>query len=284
MATSVALLGTGIMGSGMARNIAKAGLSLRVWNRTKSRAMALAEHGAVVADRPAEAVRGADIVVTMLFDAVSVENAMAGALTDLPRDAIWLQTSTVGVAGTARLAELAYSHGIAFVDAPVLGTRQPAEHGALIVLASGAPELQDMVRPVLDAIGAKTIWIGDAPGDGSRFKLVLNAWVLSLTAATAQSIALAKALGLDQRRFLETISGSPTDCAYAQLKGAAMINGEFEPAFGLDGAAKDSDLILAAMHDTGTNPALMAAVSQLMHNAVDLGHAKADMAAVWHAF
>lgn len=284
MGPRVALLGTGIMGSGMARNIAKTDMPLRVWNRTRERAEPLRESGAMIADSPAEAVRDADIVVTMLFDANATAEVMNTALDDLPRNATWVQMSTVGLDGTAGLAALAGAKDIAFIDAPVLGSKPGAEQGGLIVLASGPAELRAQVGPVLEAVGSKTTWVGDRAGMASRLKLVLNAWVLSLTAATAQSVALAKALGLDEKTFLETIAGSPTDSQYAQIKGTAMINGEYGPAFTLEGAAKDSDLILAALRDTGTTPVLMAAISELMHRADELGHGKEDMAAVRTAF
>ncbi|MGZ4495382.1 MAG: NAD(P)-dependent oxidoreductase, partial [Nocardioides sp.] len=137
VAPTVALLGTGLMGAGMARNIAKAGLTLRVWNRSADKAAPLADAGATVAATPAEAVEGADVVVTMLFDTDSVAATMREAAPGLSGDAVWLQMATVGIAGTDTLAGLARELGVAFVDAPVLGTRKPAEDGTLVVLASG---------------------------------------------------------------------------------------------------------------------------------------------------
>src|SRR5262245_32861404 len=132
--TSVAVLGTGIMGSGMARSMARAGLDVTVWNRSSDKARAV---GLPVADTPADAVRDADVVVTMLFDYDSVATVMAEALPAMRADAIWLQTSTVGIDESAGLAESAAKHGVPFVDAPVSGTRQPAENGQLTVLAAG---------------------------------------------------------------------------------------------------------------------------------------------------
>src|SRR4051794_6288892 len=143
--TTIALLGTGIMGAPMARNLLAAGHAVRVWNRTRAKAEPLATDGAVVCATPAEAAAGADILLTMLADATAVEQSVAGddgALAALARDGrddiVWLQMSTVGIAGTDRLAALAARHSIAYVDAPVLGTKQPAEQGALTVLAAGA--------------------------------------------------------------------------------------------------------------------------------------------------
>src|SRR5829696_402764 len=175
---TVALLGTGTMGSGMARNIAAAGLPLRVWNRTRERAEELADV-ATVAESPADAVADADVVLTMLFDADSVADTMGAARAGLEPGTVWLQQSTVGVAGTERLLRLAAELGLALVDAPVLGTKKPAEDGTLVVLASGPTEVRERVAPVLDAVGSRTLWVGKA-GAGSRLKLAANAWVFTV--------------------------------------------------------------------------------------------------------
>ncbi|MGH3877544.1 MAG: NAD(P)-dependent oxidoreductase [Actinophytocola sp.] len=281
--TTVAVLGTGIMGAGMARNLVRAGFAVTVWNRNADRARPLAEDGAAVADSPGAAVAEAEVVLTMLFDAGAVDEVMAAALPAVRPDALWVQSSTVGVEATERYADLAGRHGLGFVDAPVLGTRQPAEQGTLTVLAAAAQAVRERVTPVLDAVGARTLWVGERPGDGHRLKLVANAWVLSITTATAQSIALAEQLGLDPARFLEVISGGPTDSAYAQLKGKNMITGELSPAFPLAGAVKDAGLILAAIRASGVDDRLMGAVHALLDAAAEAGHTDEDMAAVVHA-
>ena len=135
--TTVAVLGTGIMGSGMARNLVGAGMDVTVWNRSPDRARPLADAGARVATDAAEAVAGADVVVTMLYDVESVTQVMEWALPAMAPGAVWVQSSTVGLQGTQKLAELAAQHDVGFVDAPVLGTKAPAEQGTLTVLASG---------------------------------------------------------------------------------------------------------------------------------------------------
>lgn len=275
--TTVALLGTGIMGAGMGRSLARAGLDVTVWNRSADKARAL---GLPVADDAADAVRDKDVVVTMLFDAGSVAAVMADALPAMTKSAVWVQTSTVGLEGTAELAALAAEHGIAYVDAPVLGTRQPAENGQLTVLAAGPESVRETIAPVLDAISAKVVWTGEEPGGGHRLKLVANAWVLSITAATAQSVALAEGLGLDPKQFLALIEGGPLDAGYAQLKGKAMLSGDFTPAFALSGATKDAGLIRAAAAGAGVSTELVAALEKLFAAAGDQDD---DMAAVIRA-
>ena len=132
---TIAVLGTGIMGAAMARNLLAAGMEVRVWNRTREKAEPLADDGAKVADIPAEAAEGAGLVLTMLADAETVEQAAGGedgALPALSEDGVWLQMSTVGIEGHERLADLAEEHGVYYVDAPVLGTKEPAEQLSLI--------------------------------------------------------------------------------------------------------------------------------------------------------
>jgi 3-hydroxyisobutyrate dehydrogenase len=284
VATAVTVLGTGIMGAGMAKNLAGAGFDVTVWNRSPEKAQPLSEAGATVAPDVAAAVADADIVLTMLFDLEAVTAVMEQALPAVPGGTVWVQSSTVGVDGTVSLARLAERHGVGFVDAPVLGTRQPAEQGTLTVLAGAPTALREAVSPVFDAIGSRTVWVGEQPGDGHRLKLTVNSWVLSVVAGTAQAVELAGDLGLDPQMFLDTIAGTPSDCAYAQLKGKAMLAKEFPPAFPLVGALKDAALIAQAMHAVGTDDRLMQVVQTQFEAAADAGHGDEDMAAVVYAF
>jgi 3-hydroxyisobutyrate dehydrogenase len=282
--TKVALLGTGIMGSGMARNLIGAGLDVTVWNRNPDRARELADAGARVATDPAEAVTGGDVVVTMLFDAAAVTEVMERALPVMAPGTVWAQTSTVGLDATERMAEMAAHHDVTFVDAPVLGTRQPAEQGTLTVLVGGPETLRDAVTPVFDAIGSRTIWVGERPGDGHKLKLVANSWVATIMAATGQAVALAEGVGLDPQAFLDTIAGGPLDSAYAQLKGKAMLADEFPTAFSVRGVVKDAGLIADAMRGAGVDAEVIQAVGRAFHRAEEAGHGEDDMAAVVHAF
>jgi 3-hydroxyisobutyrate dehydrogenase len=281
----VAVLGTGTMGAGMARSLLRSGLDVSVWNRSPGRAAPLAADGARVAATVGEAVAGVDAVVTMLWEGDSVAEAMAGALPAAPDGVLWAQTSTVSVGDAGdRLPALADRHGARYIDAPVLGTRQPAEEGNLFVLAAGPQQLRDPIKPVFDAIAARTVWVTERPGDGTRLKLVANSWVGTIVAATAQAIALAESLGLDPQLFLDAVRGGAVDSPYVHLKGQAMIAGEFPPSFTVDGAVKDTGLIAAAMRESGTDATLMDAVARQFGKAADSGHGEKDMAAVVHAF
>ncbi|HYZ81886.1 MAG TPA: NAD(P)-dependent oxidoreductase, partial [Solirubrobacteraceae bacterium] len=220
---TVAVLGAGsVMGFAMARNIARGGVEVRAWNRSREKAEPLTEDGAQVYGSPAEAAQGADIILTMVADADAVISCMDGADgalgADYADDAIWLQMSTIGIEGTERCAELARDTGVEFVDAPVLGTKQPAEEGKLIVLASGPDRVRDRVQPLFDLIGQRTMWVGGA-GAGTRLKLATNSWVLTVVEGAAESLALAEGLGVDPQLVLEALSGGPLDLPYLQMKG-----------------------------------------------------------------
>ena len=284
--TTVAFLGTGIMGAPMARNCAAAGLQVRAWNRTPEKARALAEYGVTPVDSPAEAVRGADAVVTMLTDGAAVEAVMAdqGALAAMDDDAAWLQMSTVGIAATERLAGLARERGVAYVDAPVVGTRQPAEAGELLVLASGPEEMRDRAAPVFDAVGRATRWLGAEPGAATRLKLVFNGWLVSLIESLSETLAFSRAMGIPPEQFLEAIDGTPMNVPYAQLKGKMMARMDFsEVAFPLRLAHKDARLVLEAADAESLELPLMRVTEAQFARAEADGHGDEDLAAVHHA-
>ena len=278
----IAVLGTGLMGAPIAANLAAAGHEVRVWNRTRAKAEPLAAQGAVVADTPAEAVDGAEIVLTMLNDGPTVTATMHEAAPALPHHAVWIQASTVGVESTDDHIALARSLGLEFVDAPVLGSTKPAAEGKLVVLASGADELRDRVQPVFDVIGARTMWVGEA-GASSRLKLVANSWVLALTAAVGEAVALAESSGLDPKLFLEAVSGGAMDCAYLQTKGNAIIERSFPPAFTVQNALKDALLVNEAAVLAGVQLDVAQASAARLNRAVTRGHGSEDMAASYYA-
>jgi 3-hydroxyisobutyrate dehydrogenase len=281
--TKVAVLGTGIMGAAMARNLLAGGMEVRAWNRSREKAEPLEEDGAEVADSPADAARGADFLLTMLADADVVEEAIAGdVLPALAEDGVWLQMSTVGEDGSNRLAETANEHGVDFVDAPVLGTRQPAEQGQLVVLASGPEEVRERSQQIFDAVGSKTVWLGEA-GAGSRLKLVVNNWIVGLLGVLAETVAFANSIGVDPARFLETIEGGPLGLPYAQLKGNMMIEEDFPTSFSARLARKDTGLVLDTAETHDLEMPIARAVAARFDEAIQAGHGEQDMAAIYQA-
>jgi 3-hydroxyisobutyrate dehydrogenase len=272
------------MGMPMARRIVGAGMDVRAWNRSREKAEPLTDDGIAIFDTAAEAAASATVILTILSDADAVISTMEGsdgALAGAGQGAVWLQMSTIGIEGTERCAALAKQYGQVFVDAPVVGTKKPAEEGKLTVLASGPKDARGPCEPIFDAVGQKAVWLGEA-GTGTRMKLVINAWLLSLVEGLAETIAFAEGIDIDPGRFLETISGGPIDNPYAQMKGRMMVERSFEPSFKLGLAAKDAGLVLEAMerHDLEL-PMLEAIRAQLDEAARE--HGDKDIAATYLA-
>ncbi|MFF9624475.1 NAD(P)-dependent oxidoreductase [Streptomyces griseosporeus] len=283
---TVSVLGTGIMGAAMARNLARAGHSVRVWNRTRAKAEPLTADGATVAGTPAEAVRDADVVVTMLYDGDAALDVMRDAAPALRPGTAWVQSTTAGLDSVPALAAFAREHGLVFYDAPVLGTRQPAEAGQLTVLAAGPVEERPKVVPVFDAVGVRTVWTGEdgAEAGATRLKLVANSWVLAATAAAGEALALSKALGVDPQRFFELIAGGPLDMGYLHAKADLVLGDRLTPPqFAVATAAKDARLIVAAGEANGVRLDVAAASAARLERAAAQGHADEDMAAAYFA-
>jgi 3-hydroxyisobutyrate dehydrogenase len=256
--TTVAVLGTGIMGAAMARNLLSAGMKVRARNRSREKAEPLEKEGAEVADNPEDAARGADFVLTMLADADAVEEAVEkDVLSALAEDGVWLQMSTVGEGGNERLLRLAAEGGVAYVDAPVL-------------------------EEIFSALGSKTVWLGEA-GEGSRLKLVVNNWIVGLLGVLAETVAFAETIGVDPAKFLETIEGGPLGLPYAQIKGSMMVEEDFPTSFSANLARKDAALVLDAAGAHALRMRITESVVARFDEAIQAGHGEEDMAAVYRA-
>ncbi|MEU7167993.1 NAD(P)-dependent oxidoreductase [Streptomyces morookaense] len=283
---TVAVLGTGIMGGPMARNLARAGLDVRAWNRSRGKAEPLAADGVTVADSPADAVRGAGVVLTMLYDGPTALDVMRAAAPGLTPGTVWAQAGTAGLDALDGLAAFAREHGLVLVDSPVLGSRQPAEDAQLTVLAAGPEAVRGTLTPVFEAIGARTLWVGEDAdiGAASRLKLVLNSWVLAVTHGTAEALALAKGLGVDPQRFLGALEGGPLDMGYLRAKAGLLLDGRLTPAsFTTVTAEKDARLIVAAGEAAGVRLDVAAAGAERFRRAAEQGHGQEDMAASYFA-
>ena len=276
--STIAVLGTGAMGAPMARNLARAGNEVRAWNRTRERAEPLRDDGIDVRDDPAAATDGADVVMTMLSDADAVLPVAEQA--GFSPGQIWWQASTIGIDGTDRCVEIAAKTGAVLVDAPVLGTRQPAEEGKLVVLASGAEDALDALVPLFDAVGTRTLRLGEA-GRATRLKLAVNTWVLTVVEGAAETIALAESLGIDPQLILDAVDGGGLDLPYFRLKANMMFERRFPPAFTLELAAKDARLAVEAGERNGADLPAARAIAQRMAEAARAGHGEEDMAAVY---
>jgi 3-hydroxyisobutyrate dehydrogenase len=280
---AVAVLGAGgTMGAGMARSLARAGFEVRAWNRTAEKLDDLGESGSAVCATPAGACAGAAVVLTMLSDAAAVLAAMEGAegaAAGAPPGALWLQMSTIGIEGIERCAELAESADLVLVDAPALGTKQPAEEGELVVLAAGPEGAREGAEPVFDAVGKKTLWVGQV-GAASRIKVVINSWIVTVVEGTAEMLSLAEGLGIDPNRLLEAVEGGPLDLPYMRMKAKAMMERDFEPSFRLALAAKDARLAREAAAAAGLELPMLEAIAKRLAEAAE-DHGDKDLAAVY---
>ena len=264
----------------MARNLLGAALPVAVWDRAAQVTERLAQDGARAAGSAPDAVRDADVVITMLPTAAVVESVMFGdrVVEAFRPGAVWAQMGTIGVEATeqdaARMAEI--RPDVLFVDAPVSGSKGPAEQGQLLILASGPDAAKQPLSRPFAAIGRNTVWLG-AAGQGSRLKLVVNAYMSMLIEGVAEAVELARRLGTDVTALAAAIEGGPLDAPIADAKLHKITIGDYTPEFPLEWALKDVDLALAAGSATGLP--LLVALSHQWHAAVDAGHGREDVSA-----
>jgi 3-hydroxyisobutyrate dehydrogenase len=280
----VAFFGIGTMGHAMASCALRAGIPTIVWNRDPAATRDLMELGAEVAGTPADAARRAAIVVTMVTDAdvvISIAQDQ-GMLAALARDAIWVQMSTIGVAGIERVAALAAAErpDVTLVDAPVSGSKDPAERGQLTIFASGPNEARSRLEPLFDALGQRTIWVGPV-GAGSRLKLVANAWLALAAEAVNTSVALARRLGLETETVVNALEGSPLVSPWQAAKLQRIARGDFSVQFALSLALKDVHLALQAEADDRFRA--LAGLADEWQQVVDQGFGDRDLTVVTSA-
>jgi 3-hydroxyisobutyrate dehydrogenase len=277
----VAVLGIGAMGHGMAASALRAGIPTIVWNRTPAPTRDLAELGADVAGTAADAARRAAMVVTMVTDtdAVIAIARDQGMLAALAPGAIWVQMSTIGVAGTERVAAMVEAErpDVMLLDAPVSGSREPAEQGQLTIFASGPEQARPRVAALFAALGQRTIWVG-AVGAGSRLKLVNNTLVAFAAEAVANAVALARRLGLETEQVIEALAGSPLVSPWQAAKLQRIATGEFSAQFALALALKDVRLAVQAAGDDGL--AVLACLAEEWGQVADQGLGGQDLTVV----
>jgi 3-hydroxyisobutyrate dehydrogenase len=276
----VAILGIGAMGHGMAASALRAGIPTVVWNRRPAATRDLAGLGAEVAETAADAARRAAIVVTMVTDTDAVMSIARdqSMLAALHPGAVWVQMSTIGVAGIDRVASLVQAErpDVTLLDAPVSGSKDPAEQGQLTIFASGPEGARPRVTPLFDALGQRTIWVGGV-GAGSRLKLVNNTLVAFAAEGVATSVALARRLGLETGTVLEALGGGPLVSPWQAAKLERIAEGEFSAQFGLSLALKDVRLAFQAA-DGGF--ATLGCLAEEWQQAVEQGLGDQDLTVV----
>jgi 3-hydroxyisobutyrate dehydrogenase len=281
---TVAFLGIGTMGHAMATRALGAGIPAIVWNRDPDATGDLADLGAEVAESAGDAARRAAIVVTMVTDA-DVVLAIAkdeGMLAALAPGAIWAQMSTIGDRGIQRVEALVEAErpDVILVDAPVSGSKEPAEQGQLTIFASGPDGVRSRLDPLFDALGRRTIWAGPV-GTGSKLKLVANTWLALGAEAVNVSVALANQLGLETESVMNALGDGPLVSPWQAAKLTRIARGDFSVQFALSLALKDVHL---ALEDAGRErfPAL-ASLADEWQAVVDLGFGESDLTVVAQA-
>lgn len=244
--SKIAFLGLGAMGSRMAQNLIAAGHDVCVWNRSPKRAKPLVAAGAMSAPTPRQAVKGAEIAISMLTDdeaSRSVWMGDEGALGGLDPTALVVESSTVSPTYIAELAHAARNQGAVFIDAPVAGSRPQAAAGELIFMAGG--HTQDVARfePVALTMGKAVLHAGET-GQGSVLKMLVNALLAVQTAAISELLAYSEVQGLDPQKALTLLTPTPVMSPATQISGQMILKGEHTPMFTIDLLVKDLGYLL----------------------------------------
>jgi len=281
---TVAVLGIGSMGHGMATSALRAGIPTIVWNRRPDPTRDLADLGAEVAETAADAAARAGIVITMVTDADAVISIATeqGMLDALAPGSVWAQMSTIGVAGTERVIQLVEARrtDVTLLDAPVSGSKEPAEQGQLTIFASGPDDARSRVASLFDALSQRTIWVGSL-GAGSRLKLVNNTLLAFTAEGLGASIALAHRLGVETETVIDALDGGPLVSPWESAKLQRIAKGDYSPQFSLALALKDVHLALESV-DAGRFESL-ASLAREWERAVDQGLGDQDLTVVTRA-
>jgi 3-hydroxyisobutyrate dehydrogenase len=279
--TKLAVLGLGTMGQGMVSSALRAGIPTVVWDRNVDVARRFVESGAEAAETPTGAVEAVDVAITMVTDASAVTSIATdlGMLDALPPGAVWAQMSTIGVEATEAIGTTVAQRrpDVVFLDAPVSGSKVPAEQGRLTIFASGAKKAPPKVEPVFAALGQRTIWLGPV-GAGSRMKIVNNTLLAFGAEGVANSLALAHRLGLDTSLVLDAFEGGPLLSPWEAGKFRRIDEGDYSPEFPLRLALKDVHLALE--HGGPEQFAVLASLAREWETVVEQGGGDDDVTVV----
>lgn len=281
----IGFLGLGIMGRGMAVNLVQAGYPLTVWNRTKDKALQLAELGALIAENPAQAASNQDVIITMLADPKAVENVAYrpdGILAGIRPGSILIDSSTVDPHTSLKLAAAVKAKEAHFLDAPVAGSKKAAEEGQLIMMVGGSPDTLASVRPILETMSKQIIHAGPV-GMGTYLKLCFNLIVSHMAAALSEGLLLGAKAGLDPSLILETIGAGIIASKFYDWKGQCILNRDFSTNFSLRLMHKDLNLIMSAAYELDVPLPVTAVVKELFGTAKSCANPDDDFSSVIRA-
>jgi 3-hydroxyisobutyrate dehydrogenase/glyoxylate/succinic semialdehyde reductase len=279
----IGFIGLGIMGSRMARNLLAKGHDLTVYNRTRAKAEALLAAGAAWAATPAEAAEAVEVLFTMLSSPEVVQTLAAeedGFLEAMGEGATWVDCSTVNPSFARWMAAMAGAHGVRFLDAPVAGTKGPAESGDLLFLVGGPEDDLAKVRPLLDCMGRKVLHLGGA-GQGAAMKMLFNLMLGSAMAAFGEALALGSALGFNAENLGETLGAAPVTAPFLKMKQEMIARGDFEAHFPLRWMRKDLHLVAQTAYEQGLALPNLNLIKEVYALAEKQGLGDQDFAAVY---
>lgn len=276
----VTVLGLGAMGHAFASNLLKRGFTVSAWNRSPGRGEDLEAYGLTSYAQPQQAVSDADVIISMLSDAEATLSVLVEIAPACKSQAIYCQMGTIGVQETLQAIDLLkqIQPAMQFVDAPVSGTKAPAENAQILVLASGEQEKCAAVEQVFAAISRGTQWFG-AAGNSQKMKLVLNAWLISMMQGVAESTLLAKSLGFSPEQFWSALEGGPLAAPYVKVKLDAIAKHQYAPQMQLVHALKDAKLALT-LASPATMPVLDK-IADIWQKAAEEGFAAQDLSSVY---
>jgi 3-hydroxyisobutyrate dehydrogenase len=281
---NITVLGTGIMGGGIATVAASKGFSVTAWNRTVERAQALEGPGLKAEPELAAAVSNADVIAIVVFDAASVMDVLERSYQAAPADAVWIQMSTIGTEGSGKVREFAEAHDLHLIETMMMGSKDQANSSQLILIGGGEQTLFEQATPFLDAISKKLVHCGPRVGDGTAVKLACNLWLGCITAAACQSVKVLERQNVDPQLFLDVIAGGTSDSPYAHIKGGKAITKDYSPQFEVSALEKDLGLMKAVMDSVGFRNDLLSLVMDLYAQSDGNGHAHDDISAVATSF
>lgn len=279
----VGFIGLGIMGSRMAANLQKAGYGLKVYNRTRGKAQQLLDNGAEWAATPKEAGRNVEILITMLENPDVVEKVATGKdgfLDAMAENSLWIDSSTVNPSFSKRMAEIARSKNIRFLDAPVSGSKKPAEEAQLLFLVGGETKDFEEAKPLFEKMGKDAVHIGEN-GKGSAMKIMINQLLGQGMLAFSESLNLGMAMGIDKKMGMDILLKTPVTAPILDMFRYRIENDDYEPNFPLKHLQKDLHLFTETAYELGQPSPLTSTAKEVYGLAKHKKMADLDFAAVF---
>lgn len=275
---NVGIIGTGLLGSAIARRIATSGHNVHAYNRTRQKAESLEKSGIVIEDSPTELAKKCDVVITIVKDVQAIEEVSFGKngiVNGKHKGLVVADMSTISPISSRKIAKKFSDNGISMIDAPVMGGPSLAEKGKMTIMVGGKKETYQKCKSVLDLIGEKTFHLGEN-GSGHAMKLAMNSQIAILALSISEGIILAKKSGLDPLTFLEVLNSTYFKTGMSVNKGPKMVKGEFEPSFFLKMMQKDLDEIDYTAKKCGANMPMSRLANQIYQKAINEGFGDID--------